>query len=551
MPLSKDFTHLREGIRKVLELMDCKDGNGFTECRDLNFILNFPTGYGKTTLSIELAKWLSTHSTSNFSRLIHVVPTRSLVEDIAKRSASLKYAVQYSFAPSELRSPNFLARFVITTYDSFLLNLYKASVGEPFSVHGHYDLPRFSIYTSLVHFDEFHLMNEGNSWTSLIGAINHLSKTGVNFVLSSATPNRGLEEEVINNAKDVVKVSVVRNYGDSVKNRECRGLGEEGEYECNAGKAKYKVVEVKDEVKVPDIDVTFIDQGDFSKYIDGRTVIVVNTVDKAISIYEKLRDLNPCLIHSRFKVSDRKKIDLDECQLIISTQVIEVGVDMSSDVMITEQAPLPSIVQRVGRLLRRNEKEGGKLYIWTSGDYAPYDKSEVDSTLNALKGNDVCLKDPYGCYGKKGYAEVMDNIMTKPEINRRLFEELDKISINPFLTRKDLDYLLDKYCTLTNSFIINLAVDKPDSQEDLIPFNGEMVDKAPLEREGNKVLAFFEKYGSDGSTDKVEVVEGYIEFRDWKDLCRKYRKVTYDRKILLGLKVKREYYDSKKGLRLK
>lgn len=35
-----------------------------------------------------------------------------------------------------------------------------------------------------------------------------------------------------------------------------------------------------------------------------------------------------------------------------------------------------------------------------------------------------------------------------------------------------------------------------------------MVDKAPLEREGNKVLAFFEKYGSDGSTDKVEVVEG-------------------------------------------
>ncbi|BDC18758.1 CRISPR-associated helicase Cas3' [Acidianus sp. HS-5] len=550
MSLSREFTQLREGIRKVIELMDCKEGDDFAECRDLNFILNFPTGYGKTTLSIELAKWLSTHTTSNFSRLIHVVPTRSLVEDIAKRSAGLKYAVQYSFAPSELKSPNFLAKFVITTYDSFLLNLYKASVGEPFSVHGHYDLPRFSIYTSLVHFDEFHLMNEGNSWTSLIGAISHLSKVGVNFILSSATPNKSLEEEIINNSKNVVKVSVVRNYGDSIKNRECKEIGR-GEYECSTGKELYKVVEVREEVKVPDIDVKFIDGDDFSKFIDGRTIIVVNTVDKAISIYEKLRDLDPCLIHSRFKISDRMKINLDECKLIISTQVIEVGVDMSSDVMITEQAPLPSIVQRVGRLLRRKEKEKGILYIWRSGDYAPYDKSEVDNTLNALKDNDVCLKDPYGCYGKKGYAEVMDSIMTKPKINYGLLKELDKISTNPFLTKRDLDELLDKYCTLTNSFIINLAVDKPGSQEDLIPFSGEMIDKAPLEREGNKVLAFFEKYSSDGSTDNVKVVEDYIEFKDWKDLCRKYRRVTHDKKILLGLKVKREYYDSKKGLRLK
>ena len=557
MLLEGAFTQRRKGIQKVLELINC-EGEEVASCDDTNFILNFPTGYGKTTLSIELARWLSTRTTTNFARLIHVVPTRALVEDIAKRARGLNYAVQYSFAPSELKSPNFLAKFVITTYDSFLLNLYKASIGEPFSVHGHYDLPRFSIYTSLVHFDEFHLMNEGNSWTSLIGAIKHLTKVGVNFMLSSATPSRSVEEKIIENSRNITKVSVVRNYGDSVKGRNCKEMSE-GEYECYTAEKRtpYRVVEVVEDLNVPDIDIELINgEEEIPKVIEGRTIIVVNTVERAISLYDKLKQqqLKPCLIHSRFRISDRMKINLHECEIIISTQVIEVGVNISADVMITEQAPLPSIVQRVGRLLRYNEREKGTLYIWRTGEYAPYDKDEVIRTLNALSNDDVCLKDPYGCHGKRGYAEIIDNVIKEPQVNYKLLKELEEISINPFLTKKDLEKVLEDYCTLTNSFIINLALDKPSSLEDLIPFSGEMIDKAPLVREGNKVLAYFEKYISNGDIDNVEIIEDYIEFKDWKDLCKKYRKPIEDkdgRKLLLALKVDSSFYDNERGLRLK
>ena len=555
MYLGEGLTQHRKGIQKVLELMDCK-GEEVADCNNVNFILNFPTGYGKTTLSVELARWLSTRTTTNFARLIHVVPTRALVEDIAKRARGLNYAVQYSFAPSELKSPNFLAKFVITTYDSFLLNLYKASIGEPFSVHGHYDLPRFSIYTSLVHFDEFHLMNEGNSWTSLIGAIRHLTKVGVNFILSSATPSRSIEEKIIENSKNIVKVSVVRNYGDSIKGRKCEDV-DKGEYICYTAERKtpYKVVEVAEDLRVPDIDIRQItSEEEIPKVIDGRTIIVVNTVERAISLYDKLRQLKPCLIHSRFRISDRMRINLDECEVIISTQVIEVGVNISSEVMITEQAPLPSIVQRVGRLLRYNEREKGTLYIWKTGEYAPYDKDEVARTLEVLSNNNICLKDPYSCHGKRGYAEIIDYVINQPQVDYELLNQLERLSINPFLTKKDLKKVLEEYCTLTNSFIVNLALDRPNSLEDLIPFSGEMIDKAPLVRKGNKVLAYFERYTSNGAIDNIEIIEDYIEFRDWKDLCKKYREPIEDydgKKLLIALKVDNSFYDSERGLRLK
>ncbi|BAK54126.1 putative CRISPR-associated helicase Cas3 [Sulfurisphaera tokodaii str. 7] len=555
---------MREGIRKVLELMDCKDvgenvkGKKLAECNDVNFILNFPTGYGKTTLSITLGEWLTTYTTTNFYRLIHVVPTRALVEDISKRAEGLKYAVQYSFAPSELKSPNFLADFIITTYDSFFLNLYKASIGEPFSDHGHYDLPRFSIYTSLVHFDEFHLMNESNSWTSLIGAVEHLSKLGVNFIMSSATPSKSVEEKIIDHSKNVIKVSVVNEYGNAINGRKCTEV-DNGIYECETtkGRKRYKVVEIKEKIDVPNIDVKIVNNIEqFYNIVKDseKAIIVVNTVDKAILLYDKLKHLKPCLIHSRFKISDRQKRKLDDCKLIVSTQVIEVGVNISSEIMITEQAPLTSIVQRVGRLLRYNEKNEGTLYIWKSNETYPYDENEVIKTVEALSNNDICLKHPYGCHNKKGYAEIIDSIISEPNINQKLLNDLEKISINPFLSKKDLDIILEKYCTLTNSFIVNLAIDKPSRMEDLIPFNGKMIDNAPLIRKDNKIVAYFEKYTPTNVIDKVEVIEDYIEFKDWKDLCIKYRKIFMkgeEKMILLALKADSSYYDSERGLRLK
>jgi CRISPR-associated endonuclease/helicase Cas3 len=107
-----------------------------------------------------------------------------------------------------------------------------------------------------------------------------------------------------------------------------------------------------------------------------RSVVVFNTVDEAVKFYEIARERSDIeksrvlLVHSRFTGEDReeKRRRIEELKrldeyLIVATHVIEAGVDISSDLFISDLAPASSLIQRLGRFLRYDEKEG-KIYLW-------------------------------------------------------------------------------------------------------------------------------------------------------------------------------------------
>src|SRR6185312_13119179 len=63
---------------------------------------------------------------------------------------------------------------------------------------------------------------------------------------------------------------------------------------------------------------------------DGKkTVVVCNTVSKAIWLWKWLSDLSPLLVHSRFTFGDRAeqetKENIQKYSLVIATQVVEVS----------------------------------------------------------------------------------------------------------------------------------------------------------------------------------------------------------------------------------
>jgi len=105
-------------------------------------------------------------------------------------------------------------------------------------------------------------------------------------------------------------------------------------------------------------------------HIPARTLIICNTVDRAKNLYALLAKDKPCgcdllLLHSHFRPPERKsQMKRLQCpdlkafpdgQIVVSTQVIEAGVDISSGVLWSEIAPLASLVQRLGRLNRYGE----------------------------------------------------------------------------------------------------------------------------------------------------------------------------------------------------
>ncbi len=103
-------------------------------------------------------------------------------------------------------------------------------------------------------------------------------------------------------------------------------------------------------------------------------VWVRNAVDDAIAAVEALRaqGINADLLHARYALGDRKRIEADirkrygktgegrEGGVLVGTQVLESSLDLDFDVMVSDLAPMAGLVQRVGRLWRHMDLRPAK-----------------------------------------------------------------------------------------------------------------------------------------------------------------------------------------------
>lgn len=124
----------------------------------------------------------------------------------------------------------------------------------------------------------------------------------------------------------------------------------------------------------------------------GKTVIIVcNTVTKAQWMYENIDCPDKILLHSRFNLQDRIRIEGmlkdPKPQLLIGTQAIEVSLNIDYDIIFSEPAPLNALLQRFGRTNRE-----GKFYI-SDSDKANCFVTEAIEDVHKLiyEGEDIGL----------------------------------------------------------------------------------------------------------------------------------------------------------------
>jgi CRISPR-associated endonuclease/helicase Cas3 len=141
--------------------------------------------------------------------------------------------------------------------------------------------------------------------------------------------------------------------------------------------------------------------------VDGnkKLLIVCNQVKRAQQLYDNICYTYPnvakMLIHSRFKRGDRANLETalkdgfntsSNACIVVSTQVVEVSLDISFDVMITECAPIDAMIQRFGRINRKRTDETiGKykdIYVILppedKKDALPYDIDVLRKSYDAL-----------------------------------------------------------------------------------------------------------------------------------------------------------------------
>ncbi|MFN3479511.1 MAG: CRISPR-associated helicase Cas3' [Thermodesulfovibrionales bacterium] len=133
-------------------------------------------------------------------------------------------------------------------------------------------------------------------------------------------------------------------------------------------------------------------------------LIVCNTVKKAVTVYEKLKkelkNLSPKLYHSLFTFQDRenKEVEIAKTDAVgrnigiwITTQVVEVSMDLDFDVLITEAAPVNVLIQRMGRCYRKRHG-AGKVFLYSKllnetgkENFFPYEKFAIKESLKVIE----------------------------------------------------------------------------------------------------------------------------------------------------------------------
>ncbi|MGE5681397.1 MAG: CRISPR-associated helicase Cas3', partial [Bacillota bacterium] len=193
-----------------------------------------------------------------------------------------------------------------------------------------------------------------------------------------------------------------------------------------------------------------------------KILIVCNRVEIAQKRFYELKKkydgIPMLLLHSRFRRIDRSLLEdklknefndrdkLPGSCIVVSTQVVEVSLDISFDIMITDAAPLDSLIQRFGRINRYRTEETLKkktireIHVIAPPenlkDCLPYKKEIVSSSFDQLPDK---------------------KILREKDLQNKIDAVFPSVSLNPISTHlvwNGGQFLLKELCHFSKSVLI-------------------------------------------------------------------------------------------------
>lgn len=442
-PFGKDKDYEPFAYQRQLAILD----------EPLPSLINVPTGAGKTAAIIGAWLWRRLHRPASVGRrLVYCLPMRTLVEqtgNVAKKaieSLSLQsrfrvHTLMGGEVDSKWESEPERECIIIGTQDMLLsrvLNRGYAMSRYKWPVH-------FGLLNNdcLWIFDEIQLMGNGLATSAQLAAFKQGFKTAghAHSLWMSAT----LKKDWLKTVDWKEKIAALEVFSLSNADRESTVLS-----------ARLKAVKVlrkaDEQCRLP--------KG-LAEFVKGRhqfgtqTLVVVNTVKRAREVYQELNRL--CgktdapqveLIHSRFRPAERKswqKLFEDKSytqgagRIIIATQVVEAGVDISSKLLITDLAPFSSLVQRFGRCNRNGEHEQAEIF-WID---RPTTKDKIAEKAELEEGDKRDVAKPYDWQALETAQKLVEKLGSASP------DDLARVSYNePYqpthvLRRRDLVDLFD------------------------------------------------------------------------------------------------------------
>ena len=362
---------IRRDIRKKCVQM-AKEPQGI-------FSLSVPTGGGKTLSS--LAFGLEHAIKHNLDRIIYVIPFTSIIEqnaDVFRSAVGEDQVVEHhssldeddSTPKSRLASENWDAPVIVTTSVQFFESLFAAKSSRCRKLH--------NIVNSVVVLDEAQLVPV-EYLTPILEAMQLLvDRYHVSLVISTAT-QPAFKERIIDgkpfaglkNAKEIMGDNVGTLY-DSLK-RVCIQLPEDLH-------AISSWEEIAEELKQHEQVLCIVSDRKSCRELHG--LMPEGTFHLSALMCGQHR--------SEIIESIKQKLKKKEPVRVISTQLVEAGVDMDFPVVFRALAGLDSIAQAAGRCNREGKlPELGKVIIFIAPKKAPMGilRKAADTTCSIFSTN--------------------------------------------------------------------------------------------------------------------------------------------------------------------
>jgi CRISPR-associated endonuclease/helicase Cas3 len=366
-------------------------------------ILQAPTGAGKTRAALApfIESFFNRPAEKFPRRCVYTVPMRVLAHQFVNEyreyaehyrrvhRREINVTIQTGDQPNDRR---FEGDLVFCTIDQFL----SSYLTMPYSLPRRWaNLNAGAMVGAYLVFDEFHLLDPNSTLPTVLYALKQLHPVAP-VLLMTATFSR----EMLDTLAGELSAEVVLVPQDEARAIEMRD---------NAKQLRQRVWNVS--------DVPLSAQAVLAAH-QSRSLAICNTVKRAQELFRELRQVKQernlqihlLLLHSRFLQEDRRKIedtlkarfgkeaDRGGSVVAVATQTIEVGVDITSEILHTELAPASAMIQRAGRCARF-PGEQGHVIVYPVEEYLPYGKAkdepgdeptwvaEMKSALDWLKAN--------------------------------------------------------------------------------------------------------------------------------------------------------------------
>lgn len=384
------------------------------------FVLHAPTGSGKTLASLAFALHHVKHQKDKktnkkiIKNIIFALPlttiteqTSAIYKQILGDEHVLEHHSQVTFSHNNektekkvLAAENWSLPFTVTTTVQLFQSLFSNQPSTIRKIH--------KIANSIIIIDEYHKLPLHLLKPILLQLKILREHFGVTVLFMSATPLALEQSNLLNNVGSPLEI--VPEINETFKKLQ-----------------RVNYLQINEPLTIHSL---------IKKLKKHHSVLcIVNTRKQAQKIYKNLQQTDSnwnhifhlsatmCGHHRLKMINQIQKIDKNESIIVVSTNLVEIGVDLSFSTVFKMSAPLDSIIQAAGRCNRSGDSACGQVYIFDLVDPSypsPAFRQSTVQTMQFIKQNGIdSLHDPEKCkeYFTKTYENFGEDALDRLQLN--------------------------------------------------------------------------------------------------------------------------------------